>query len=85
MTPLPSPSERARLAALARINEAYLYQCLTGRRDMGALEAVRVEVATRRVLRRWDLCTRNWHLIWPELIARKGAPAVPAQQAQQAA
>lgn len=71
-----SPKERVELAELAGINEQYLYQCLTGRRDMEATEAVRVERATGHRLRRWQL-RRNWHLTWPELIDAAGAPEVP--------
>lgn len=73
--------DRARLAALAGINEAYLYQCLSGRREMGARVAVKVEQATRGELKRWQLCTRTWHLLWPELIDAEGAPEVPEQAA----
>ena len=74
-----NPSERAALAVLGKTDPAYLDQCLTGRRIMGPVEAVRVERDTKRKLRRWDLCPGNWHLIWPELIGKKGAPAIPAK------
>ena len=73
-----SPSERVRLAELGGTDPAYLYQCLTGRRNMGPVEAVRVEAATKKALRRWDLCPGNWHLIWPELVGKKGAPTPEA-------
>lgn len=75
-----TPKERAELATLAGINEQYLYQCLSGRRDMGAAEAVRVEQVTGRRLRRWHLRPADWHQIWPELIGAEGAPP-PTQQA----
>ena len=74
-----SPPDRKALAATARINEAYLWQCLTARREMGATEAVRVEQATSGKLRRWHLCQRTWHRIWPELIGAEGAPEVAAE------
>jgi DNA-binding transcriptional regulator YdaS (Cro superfamily) len=63
-----SVEDRRRLAALAGINQAYLYQCLTGRRDMGPVEARRVERATNGELTRRDLCGKTWRLIWPELL-----------------
>ena len=74
-----TPAERVRLAELGKTDPAYLYQCLTGRRNMGPVEAVRVERDTKRALRRWDLCPGNWHKIWPELIGKKGAPPIPAE------
>jgi DNA-binding transcriptional regulator YdaS (Cro superfamily) len=80
-----TPSERAALAELGKTDPAYLYQCLTGRRNMGPVEAVRVEKATKGKLRRWDLCPGNWHLIWPELIGKKGAPTPEAAPEKTAA
>lgn len=65
--------ERAELAGLAAISDQYLYQCLTGRRDMDATEASRVERATAGRLRRWHL-RRDWASTWPELIDAEGAP-----------
>jgi DNA-binding transcriptional regulator YdaS (Cro superfamily) len=28
-------------------------------------------------VKRWEIWPENWHLIWPELIGTKGAPAIP--------
>lgn len=72
-----SRPERIELASLAGYHEQYLYQCLTGRRSMDPKEAVRVERVTRGRLRRWHLCAKDWHEVWPELIGAEGAPAVP--------
>ena len=38
-----------------------------------------IEQATDRVVMRWDLRPDDWWKIWPELIGKKGAPAVPEQ------
>jgi DNA-binding transcriptional regulator YdaS (Cro superfamily) len=73
-----TPKDRARLAGMAGVSDQYLYQCLTGRREMGAQEAVRVEQQTAGELRRWQLCQATWHRIWPELVGTDGAPNVPA-------
>lgn len=70
------PFRRRQLAALAQVDEQYLYQCLTGRKAMKPEQAVRVEVATGNELRRWHLRPDDWHLIWPELIGADGAPPV---------
>lgn len=75
------PKVRADMAALASISEQYLYQCLTGRRDMDATEAVRVEKATGFRVRRWQL-RKDWYLTWPELIGTEGAPKVPTAEAK---
>lgn len=69
-----SPSERQKLADLADISAAYLYQCLAGYRDMDPVEARRVEAVTNKRLRLWDLCPTRWRQIWPELQKLKGAP-----------
>lgn len=67
---------RAAIAAKAGVSDAYLYQCLTGRRSMSPADAVRVESESGGVVRRWDLRPDDWPRIWPELIGTPGAPAV---------
>lgn len=79
-----STPERGQLARAAGVNDQYLYQCLTRRRDMDPKEAARVEAATGGQLRRWHL-RRDWHLIWPELIGAEGAPPVPDEGVHRAA
>lgn len=81
MKELPSIAERRRLAEMAGIVEPYLYQCLSNRREMGAAEATRIEAATGGEVRRWDVCQKTWHLIWPELTKVKGAPVIEAVRA----
>lgn len=39
---------------------------------------VRIEVATYGQVPRWETRPTDWHLIWPELIGREGAP-VPGE------
>ena len=63
-----TPDERRQLAEKVGINEQYLYQCLTGRRDMSASEAVRVEMASDGRLTRKMVCQGSWQSIWPELV-----------------
>ena len=75
-----SARERRRLAAVAGVDEQYLYQCLTGRRDMDAAEARRVEAVTGHVIRRWHLRQRDWHLIWPELVGMSGVPPASGKE-----
>lgn len=72
-----TPQERKRIADELGINEQYLYQCLTGRAHMEAKQAAAIEKSTGGVLRRWDVRTKDWHEIWPELIGVEGAPESP--------
>jgi len=67
-----TPSERRELAQQAGINDQYLYQCLTGRRDMNPAEARRVEEVTGGRLKRQQLCQKTWQGIWPELCHQAG-------------
>lgn len=67
MTNIFTPKERRDLATLAGINERYLWQCLTGRRDMGPAEARRVETVTDGLITRQMVCQKTWLGIWPEL------------------
>lgn len=69
---LLTPSERKELAAKVQVNEQYLYQCLTGRRDMDPVEAIRVERESEGLVTRFQLCSRRGVEIWPELAQQHG-------------
>jgi len=47
--------------------------------------ATAIEIATGRMVRRWDTRPEDWHRIWPELIGTDGAPAVSQSPAPAAA
>lgn len=77
------PAERKALAEACGISDAYLYQVLTRRRpDMPASPAlcVLIEKNSKKRIRRWDLRPDDWHLIWPELIGKAGAPSIPVHE-----
>jgi DNA-binding transcriptional regulator YdaS (Cro superfamily) len=59
--------QRQELAERVGLNEQWLYQCLSGRRDMSPAEAIRVEAASNGTVTRKMLCQGNWQRIWPEL------------------
>lgn len=63
-----TPERRRELADQLGLSEQYLYQCLTGRREMRPAEAMRVELASGGVLTRRMLCTKTYADVWPELI-----------------
>lgn len=75
----------SRVAGLAAIAPAFLSHMATGLRPVPAERAADIEKACAFAVRRWDLRPDDWHRIWPELIGAEGAPAVPAEQTQEAA
>lgn len=76
MSKIFSAEDRRRLAELVGVNAATLYQALTSKgAGFSPAECVRIERESAHELRRWDLRPRDWHLIWPELIADVDAPA----------
>ena len=75
-----TPERRRQLAEKHGVSEQYLYQCLTGRRDMNPAEARRLETDTEGELTRQMLCQRTYAQIWPEIVGSEDAPQVPAAQ-----
>jgi DNA-binding transcriptional regulator YdaS (Cro superfamily) len=64
-----TPARRKELADKHGVHEQYLYQCLTGRRDMNNGEARRLETDTNGELTRQMLCQKTYADVWPELAA----------------
>jgi DNA-binding transcriptional regulator YdaS (Cro superfamily) len=60
-------SRRRELSQLHGINDDWLYQCLTGRRDMDPVKAIELEAATGGEVTRFMVCQTRGRLIWPEL------------------
>jgi DNA-binding transcriptional regulator YdaS (Cro superfamily) len=63
-----TPETRKTWAAKLKVSEQYLYQCISGRRDMNPIEARRIEDLTGGVITRQMLCQKTWRGIWPELL-----------------
>jgi DNA-binding transcriptional regulator YdaS (Cro superfamily) len=63
---------RRQLAEKHGVNEQYLYQCLTGRRDLNPAEAMRLELESKGELTRQSLCQKTYASIWPNLKPRIG-------------
>lgn len=68
-----TPDQRKKLATALGVNDQYLYQCLTGRRDMNPTEAYRCERESSGAVTRQMLCQKTWRGIWPELIKGRQA------------
>ena len=62
------PERRKQLAEKHSVNEQYLYQCLTGRRDMKNSEAMRLETESGGEVTRQMLCQKTFMDVWPELV-----------------
>lgn len=77
-----TPERRREIARAAGIHEQYLYQCLTGRREMSPAEARRIETQTAGELTRQMLCQRTWRDIWPELGETTAPGTVPQIERQ---
>ena len=82
MSTILSPQDRRRLAEAHCIHEQYLYQCLTGRRDMSPVEARRIEADSGGELTRQMLCTKTWMHIWPELVGADAARETQSESAR---
>lgn len=72
------------LAAGLEIPPTYLSQMARGDRAITAERAARIEALTNKVVRRWDMLPKTWHLIWPELIGADDAPPLPDIEAKAA-
>ena len=81
-------AERGRMARVANdagISAAYLSQIANGVRPVPLEHAAQLEKACENNVRRWQMVPSSWHRIWPELIGAEGAPAVPTEEARDAA
>jgi DNA-binding transcriptional regulator YdaS (Cro superfamily) len=72
---------RPALARLLGVSPQAVAFWIAGHRVPDASTCVRIEQATEREVRRWDLRPDDWWEIWPELIGTDGAPPVPTREA----
>jgi DNA-binding transcriptional regulator YdaS (Cro superfamily) len=75
-----TPDERKRIAEKVKVHATSLLQAMKGERNFSIAECVRIERESDYAVRRWDLRPKDWHLNWPELVGKKGAPPVPADE-----
>ena len=69
-------------AEKSKISPIYLCQLAAEQDDRvpSAELCVVIERESGKIVTRQELRPKDWHLIWPELIATEGAPAVPEKQ-----
>lgn len=75
-----TPAERKDFARQLGLNDQYLYQCMTGRRDLDAATAKDLEVLSGGRICVWHV-RRDWHRIWPERVGEPRAPAIHRREA----
>ena len=69
--PMIDAKLRQEIAAQIGLNEQYIYQCLTGRRNMKPIQATAIEKITNGAISRKMVCRTSWQSIWPELVEIK--------------
>lgn len=67
------------LATGASTTVGHLRNIVYGFRQCSPELASALERESKSAVMRWDLRPDDWHLIWPELVKRKDAPATPAK------
>jgi len=76
---MPRPL-RAELAAACETTLGHLTNVSYGKSCSPKLASL-LEVHTGGAVMRWDMCPDEWHVIWPELIGRDGAPSIDGASA----
>ena len=66
--PMVDSKMRQEIASQIGLNEQYIYQCLTGRRNMKPIQASAIEKVTNGAITRKMVCRTTWQSIWPELV-----------------
>jgi hypothetical protein len=66
--PIVDSKLRQEIAVQIGLSEQYIYQCLTGRRNMKPIQASAIEKLTNGAINRKMVCRTTWQGIWPELV-----------------
>ncbi len=79
---LPDDDAREAFALACATTLGHMRNCMyVEGKQLAPAACVLAERNSGAKVMRWDLRPDDWHQIWPELIGRKGAPAVPKQEA----
>ena len=79
---LPDDDAREVFALSCDTTFGHMRNCMYPKgKQLSPASSVLVERLSGRRVMRWDLRPDDWHRIWPELIGKKGAPAVPKSEA----
>ena len=79
-----SPTERAAFAVRVGTTVGHMNNVAYEQRVASAALARQIAIETGGDVPVWELRPKDWHLIWPEQAGAEGAPAVPADQPQEA-
>jgi DNA-binding transcriptional regulator YdaS (Cro superfamily) len=69
------------IADLLGVSKAAVNQWKADGREVPIQHCPTIEEATSGKVMRWHLRPDDWHLIWPELKGRKGAPPITTEAA----
>ena len=79
---LPDDDAREAFAVACDTTLGHMRNCMyVEGKQLSPASSVLVERLSGQKVMRWDLRPDDWWKIWPELIRRKGAPAVPKSEA----
>lgn len=79
---LPDDEARAAFAESCGTTIGHMRNTLyDANKKLAPAVCVKAEKNSAGALMRWHLRPGDWHEIWPELRARKGAPSIPAAEA----
>jgi len=79
---LADDDAREGFATLCGTTLGHMRNCLyIEGKQLAPATCVLVEKHSRSVVMRWELRPVDWWRIWPELIGKKGAPAIPSSEA----
>ena len=74
---LGSQDARIQFAARCGTSLGHLRNCISDKsKRIAAATCVAIEAESGKRVMRWHLRRDDWHLIWPELRARRNAPAI---------
>lgn len=81
---LPDDAAREAFAVACDTTFGHMRNCMYPKgKQLSPASSVLVERLSGQKVMRWDLRPDDWWKIWPELIRRKGAPAIPKSEAAQ--
>ena len=82
---LGNDEARAQFAVSCGASLGHLRNSCSGLRRLSAAVARRIEDNSGGAVMRWSIRPDDWHVIWPELMRRKNAPAICEQPEYEAA
>jgi DNA-binding transcriptional regulator YdaS (Cro superfamily) len=80
MTKTLTSDDLRRIAKRVNVHYTSLMQAMKGERNFSPAECVRIWQECDEEMKLWQLRPKDWHLIWPMLIGKRGTPPVPEKE-----